>query len=191
MGSLYPAYVRGEAYLATRQGQEATAGVVLYEMATGTLPFRGESTGVVFESILSRTAVPLVRLNPDVPLDLERVIAKCLEKDRDLRYQHASEIRTDLQRLKRDTESGRTVAIPASPGKTRRLGNLWVVLAACIAAIGLAAFGFWYLRSGRTATQIDSIAEPAVNLSYGDLPPIIPCFSSHRRAALIHGRISM
>ena len=132
-------------------------GVVLYEVATGQLPFRGESTGVVFESILSRIAVPLVRLNPDVPLDLERVIAKCLEKNRDLRYQHASEIRTDLHRLKRDTESSRTVAIPASPGKTRRLGNLWVILVACIAVIGLAGAGAWYLRSGRT-TEIDSIA---------------------------------
>jgi eukaryotic-like serine/threonine-protein kinase len=131
-------------------------GVVLYEMATGKLPFRGESTGVVFESILSRTAVPLVRLNPEVPPDLERIIAKCLEKDRDLRYQHASEIRTDLQRLKRDSESGRTPAIPSAE-KTRRLGTLWVILASCIVVIGLVVAGVWHLGSSRTP-QIDSIA---------------------------------
>jgi serine/threonine protein kinase len=82
-------------------------GAVLYEMATGQLPFRGESTGMVFDSILNRTAVPPIRVNPDVPTDLERIITKSLEKDRNLRYQHASDIRTDLQRLKRDTESGR------------------------------------------------------------------------------------
>jgi len=81
-------------------------GAVLYEMATGAMPFRGESTGVLFESILNRVPVPPVRINPDAPPDLERIINKCLEKDRNLRYQHASEIRTDLQRLKRDTESG-------------------------------------------------------------------------------------
>jgi serine/threonine protein kinase len=88
-------------------------GAVLYEMATGTLPFRGESTGVIFDGIMNRNAVPPVRLNPDVPLDLERIIAKCLEKDRNLRYQHASEIRTDLQRLKRDSESGHSSVVSA------------------------------------------------------------------------------
>jgi serine/threonine protein kinase/Tol biopolymer transport system component len=85
-------------------------GAVLYEMATGALPFRGAGTGVVFDAILNRTAVPPIRLNPDVPADLERIITKCLEKDRNLRYQHASEIRTDLRRLKRDTDSGRSGA---------------------------------------------------------------------------------
>ena len=82
-------------------------GAVLYEMATGTLPFRGESTGVVFESILNRAPVPLVRLNAEVPAELERIISKCLEKDRNLRFQHASDVRTDLERLKRDSDSAR------------------------------------------------------------------------------------
>ena len=85
-------------------------GVVLYEMATGFLPFRGESSGVIFDSILNRAPVPPLRLNPDVPVELERIIGKCLEKDRNLRYQHASEIRADMQRVKRDTESGRVLA---------------------------------------------------------------------------------
>ncbi len=83
-------------------------GVVLYEMATGALPFRGESAGVITEAILNRAPVAAVRLNPDLPAEFERIIEKALEKDRKLRYQGAAEIRADLQRLKRDTESGRT-----------------------------------------------------------------------------------
>ena len=82
-------------------------GAVLYEMATGTLPFRGDTTGTIFDSILNRAPAPALRLNPELPIKLEDVVSKCLEKDRTLRYQHASEIRTDLQRLKRDTKSAR------------------------------------------------------------------------------------
>ena len=92
-------------------------GVVLYEMATGQLPFRGDSTATMFEAILNRAPVPAVRLNADVPPKLEDIINKVLEKDRNLRYQHASEMRADLQRLKRDTDSshqGPTVS--AEPG---------------------------------------------------------------------------
>jgi Tol biopolymer transport system component/predicted Ser/Thr protein kinase len=110
-------------------------GAVLYEMATGSLPFRGDSTGVVFEAILNRQPVPATRLNPNTPAELERIILKCLEKDRDLRYQHASEIRADLQRLKRDTTSG-TAPVPAIEKRATSAGSRrgWAV------GLGLALF---------------------------------------------------
>jgi serine/threonine protein kinase len=85
-------------------------GAVLYEMATGTSPFRGESSAMICEAIVNRAPVAPVRLNLDLPVDLERIINKALEKDRNLRYQHAADMRTDLQRLKRDTETGRAIA---------------------------------------------------------------------------------
>jgi serine/threonine protein kinase len=132
-------------------------GVVLYEMATGALPFRGESSGVIFKAILDGAPTSAVRLNPDVPVELERIVNRALEKDKNLRYQHAADIRAELQRLRRDTESSKRVAVPVSPEKTLKRGKFWIVIAACIAAIGLAAVGTLYLRSGRTV-QIDSIA---------------------------------
>ena len=85
-------------------------GAVLYEMATGMLPFRGESSGVIQREILDRVPVAAVRMNPDLPAELERIVDKALEKDRELRYQHAADVRADLKRLKRETESSRTAA---------------------------------------------------------------------------------
>ena len=82
-------------------------GVVLYEMFTGALPFRGESAGSVYDSILNRAPLSPLRLNPDLPIELERVIAKAREKDRNLRYQHATDMRADLQRVRRDSDSAR------------------------------------------------------------------------------------
>jgi eukaryotic-like serine/threonine-protein kinase len=86
-------------------------GAVLYEMCTGRLPFRGDTTGVIFKAILDGTPTTAVRLNPDLPAELERITTKCLEKDRNLRYPHAADVRTDLQRLKRDSESGKSAGI--------------------------------------------------------------------------------
>src|SRR3982074_489847 len=101
-------------------------GAVLYEMCTGTLPFRGESSGVIFKAILDGTPTSAVRLNPDLPVEMEGIINKALEKDRNLRYQTAAEMRTDLQRLKRDTDTGKTVVkagSPETPSRSHR--TLW------------------------------------------------------------------
>jgi eukaryotic-like serine/threonine-protein kinase len=139
-------------------------GVVLYEMATGKLPFRGESTGAIFDSILNHAPVPAVRLNPDVPAGLERIIDKCLEKDRNLRYQHASDIRTDLQRLKRDTDSGRVVTATSVPKRWKvMVPSAAAALALIVAGAAAVAWRFW---PHAAAPQIRSIAVlPFRNLS--------------------------
>jgi Tol biopolymer transport system component/tRNA A-37 threonylcarbamoyl transferase component Bud32 len=120
-------------------------GAVLYEMCTGTLPFRGDTTGAMFDSILNRAPVPPVRINPDVPAELERIINKALEKERDIRSQSAAELRADLKRLKRDTESGKTVATGiASPVSRKR--NLWLgVCALLVALVGIVGgLSYWF-----------------------------------------------
>jgi eukaryotic-like serine/threonine-protein kinase len=169
-------------------------GTVLYEMATGQLPFRGESTATIFDSILNRAPASPVRLNPDLPVELERIINKALEKDRNLRYQHASDIRADLQRLTRDTDSGRGVATlieeeetktsekPTSgeqkpisatrarfPEKPRALP--WkILLPVATVVVGLIAGGF-YWRSHRSTklTEKDTVVLADFTNTTGDL----------------------
>jgi tetratricopeptide (TPR) repeat protein len=138
-------------------------GAVLYEMTTGALPFRGDTSPVIFEAILNRNPVSPVRLNPDVPLQLEEIILKLLEKDRDLRYQGAAELRADLKRLKRNTESG-LISATASSGtlrmvRERRGGRLWnlaVLAIVVIAVLGLATTVFMR-RSRAVISDRDAI----------------------------------
>ena len=117
-------------------------GAVLYEMATGALPFRGESSGVIFREILDRDPVPAIRLNPDLPPKLEDVINKALEKDRELRYQHASEMRADLKRLRQQTTSHPSIAAPKAVASEAR--HRWLALLGVLATLALVALVFWF-----------------------------------------------
>ena len=133
-------------------------GVVLYEAATGTLPFRGESTGLIFDAILNRAPVPAVRLNADLPAELERIIGKCLEKDLNFRYQHASEIRADLRRLRRDTDSAQLPATAASGISARKKKRGILVVLAVSAALVVCVGGYLYLhRQPPKLTDKDTI----------------------------------
>jgi serine/threonine protein kinase len=143
-------------------------GAVLYEMATGMLPFRGESSGVIFESILNRAPVPPVRLNPDLPPKLEEIINKALEKDRNLRYQHASEIRTDLQRLRRDAAPGRTTT-DTKTGATNGSRLRWkLVIPSALAVLVLSVGGHFYFRRSPMLTDKDTIVVADFTNTTGD-----------------------
>ncbi len=169
-------------------------GVVLYEMATGTLPFRGETSGVITEAILNQTPVAPVRLNPEVPAKLEEIISRALEKDRDLRYQHASDLRAELKRLKRDTDSGRVSssesaavqgpapetasgsasAVAAQPS-AKPAPKKYVVVALCVVlplAAAFAAYHFWPRSNARSGpAKITQISQWNKPMRYARLSP--------------------
>ena len=148
-------------------------GTVLYEVCTGTLPFRGDTPGVTFKAILDAEPVPVVRLNPDVPPALEQIIGKALEKDRNLRYQHASEMRSDLARLKRDTHSGKstptgTQSVAVQPSARERVVRTGLAMGLILL---IAVVAVLYFTRGKTQEEtsvypINSLAVlPLENLS--------------------------
>ena len=159
-------------------------GAVLYEMATGTLPFRGESTGTIFDSILNRAPTPAVRLNPDVPAELEHIISQALEKDRNLRYQHASDMRAELQRLKRDSESGQRSAASSgtvAEAPATRVAKLWKI-AVSVLLMALFVAGGLYYRSHQQRNRLtdkDTIVLADFANSTGD-----PVFDDTLKTAL-------
>jgi eukaryotic-like serine/threonine-protein kinase len=153
------------AYMSPEQvkGQELDArsdlfsfGVVLYEMATGLLPFRGETSGVIFNAILERAPVSPVRVNPDLPAKLEQIINKALEKDRELRYQHAGDIRADLKRLKRETESSHAVRAPDQPKPAK-----WKMVAGIVGAAVLTALAVSLVLHYRTQQPSTTASTPS------------------------------
>jgi eukaryotic-like serine/threonine-protein kinase len=146
-------------------------GAALYEMATGTLPFRGETSAVISEGIMNRDPVPALRLNPDVPPKLEDIINKGLEKDRSLRYQSAADMRTDLQRLKRDSDSSRAaVAATEARLKPARKSFRWGIVTGVTILVLTSAVGGWlfFSRKAHTLTDKDTIVLADFTNTTGD-----------------------
>ncbi len=132
-------------------------GALLYEMASGQLPFDGETTALIFKAILDSDPPPLIRLNRNIPPELERIINKCLEKDRNLRYQHAADIHTDLQRLKRDTESHKSTPAAETRPAPRNQRILWIVGAAALVLILAGAGAYYRLHRPLKLTEKDTV----------------------------------
>ena len=156
-------------------------GAVLYQMATGQLPFRGESAGVIFKAVLDGAPISAVRLNSDVPAELERIINKALEKDKNLRYQNAADIRTDLQRLKRDTESTRLLAATSAAVSAGKQGGIpWkVVVSVALVIVPLAAGSYFYFHRTPKLTDKDTIVLSDFTNTTGD-----PVFDDTLKTAL-------
>ena len=142
-------------------------GAVLYEMATGKKPFSGTTTAVIFDGILNRAPVSPVRLNPELPAELERIVNTALEKDRELRYQTAGELRADLKRLKRDSESGRTVAATETPTPSRPRFRNPVVIGGVVAVLALAGVAWFLTTRGRPSSPG---SRPVSQISIAVLP---------------------
>ena len=150
-------------------------GVVLYEMATGKLPFRGDTSGVIFDSILHGTPVAPVRLNPDVAPKLEDIISKLLEKDREVRYQSAAELKADLKRVKRDTESQRVLAAGGARGLNRKPGRrTWILVAGALlvgllGVLGYRAYDESARRSRMSSVELKPVPETMAVLPFRDI----------------------
>jgi len=156
-------------------------GAVLYEMATGRMAFPGNTAAIVHEAILNRAPIPVARLNPELPPKLEEIINKALEKSPDLRYQSAAEIRTDLKRLKRDTESGGTAAASAAPAvqPRRRSRRAWLAIPAGVIAVAAVVGGLFYTHEGKVLTEKDTIVVADFENKTGD-----PVFDDTLKQAL-------
>jgi len=143
-------------------------GLVLYEMATGQLAFAGNTSGVIFHAILSQTPISALRINPQIPPKLEQIIGKGIDKDRKLRYQSAAEIRTDLQRLKRDTESAQVPALTRSES-AKGLGRFWKVgVPIATGVLALTAGGYFYIHRTPKLTEKDTIVLADFTNTTGD-----------------------
>jgi Tol biopolymer transport system component/tRNA A-37 threonylcarbamoyl transferase component Bud32 len=159
-------------------------GAVLCEMSTGTLPFRGDTSGLVFEAILNRAPVSPRRLNPQVPPRLEEIINKALEKDRDLRYQHASDIRTDLQRLKRDSESARVQV-----GQLKTTPRRWLPWRILAAACGIAVVAVLFVIGVRWKGSSPALHTTLSQVTFAEGVEEYPAWSPDGKALLYAGEV--
>jgi serine/threonine protein kinase/tetratricopeptide (TPR) repeat protein len=170
-----PEQIRGQEL--DRRTDLFSFGVVLYEMVTGTLPFRGDTSGTIFDSILHNIPVDPVRLNPDIPTKVEQIISKALDKDRETRYQSAAELKADLKRMKRESESQRlqistATSGPSQPGRTNRKAWMWaagILIAGVVGLIAFRANDYITRRSRISNVELKSAPETMAVLPFRDI----------------------